>query len=88
MGRKPRGNLETEAGTGELVLGVPRASLQPTGPVLATLTGRGWETPVQSSHWQGYSFGGDGHPSTPTSTGTPQDCLGACTSAWEMGSRF
>lgn len=46
MGRKPRGNLETEAGTGELVLGVPRASLQPTGPVLATLAGRGQETPV------------------------------------------
>lgn len=30
----------------------------------------------------------DGHPSMPTSTGTQQECLGAYTSAWEVGEGF
>ena len=73
-----------KARTGELMLEIPRASVQPMGPVSVTHGGRGWETPcaVKSTGRATalvYTLQcppAEGHPET------------ACTSAWEMGERL
>ena len=78
-----------KARTGELMLEVPRASVQPRGPVLVTHVGRGWDIPCAvESTGRAIALVGNKHPSMPTSTGAPWDCLDACTSTWEMGERL